>query len=125
MKQAKIFYPRYLAFFTQKPFFISFKFILQEIYEQSNKTDIAIKIENILTAILFRMYLPKYETTQLHFVLNSRIYSIVNKLLYSEISLRLLFSILSIDKIVLIFGNFCFISEQIKKKIISRFKELL
>jgi len=103
MKQAKLFYPRYLAFFTQKPFFISFKYLLQEIYEQSLKNDYAIKIENILNTLLFRMYLPKYESTQLLFVLNNRVYTFVNKVLHSEFSLRFLFTILSVDKIVLIF----------------------
>ena len=103
MKQAKLYYPKYLAFFTQRPFFISFKYMLQEIYDQSCKTDLAMKTENILTTLLFRLYLPKYETTQLLFCMNTRVYSFVNQLLQTEISLKLLFTILSIDKIVLIF----------------------
>lgn len=101
MRGKKIFGPKYLCFVSWNPFFFSFKSILEEIYSLSNEnSNELIKVENILNFILFRIILPKYEDTQLSFTLNYKIYRFNTNMLYSELSLKILFQIISIENIV-------------------------
>ena len=105
--EIKIYVPKYLSVVSTNPFFISFKCILEEIYQQSILNDSkGFKIENIISTLIFRMYLPKYETTQLSWALNDKVYSFSQNFFKSEISFRLLFSYISLDKVVLIFVAF-------------------
>jgi hypothetical protein len=106
-EQVKIYTPKYLSFVSSSPFFISFKYILEEIYNQSaiNETK-GYRIEHILNILLYRMYLPKYETTHLSWALNDKVYTFSRNYFKSEISFRLLFSYISLDKVVLLFIAF-------------------
>ena len=103
----KVYVPKYLCFLSMNPFFISFKFLLEEIYIQScinnNK---CYKVENIIGNLLYRTYLPKYETTQVQFAFGERMYSFTNKNISSEVSLNLLFSYLNVERIVLLILGF-------------------
>ena len=100
-KGKKIFGPKYLCFVSWNHFFISFKSILEEIYSLSNEnTNELIKVENILNFILFRVLLPKYEDTQISFTLNNKIYRFNSNILYSEMSLKILFTMISVENIV-------------------------
>jgi hypothetical protein len=60
------------------------------------------KVENILSILLFRMYLPKYQTTQLSFALNDKVYTFSKAAFRSEMSFRLLFSHISIENVVML-----------------------
>ena len=73
-------------------FFISFKNLLEEIFYQSTvNNEKCYKVENILNFLLFRMNLPTFETTQLSWTLNDKVYSFTKNVLKSEISYKLLF----------------------------------
>lgn len=98
-----IYSPKYLCFVSLHPFFISFKFLLEEIYKQSTiNNSRCFKVENILNTLLYRMYLPKYQTTQLSFALNDKVYTFSKTPFRSEISFRLLFTYISIENIVML-----------------------
>lgn len=100
----QIFVPKYLCFFSMNPFFVSFKSILEEIYVLSNEnTEQIIKIENVLNFILFRVVLPRYEDTQVAFSIKNKFFRFNSHILYSEISLKLLFRFLSVENIVKVF----------------------
>ena len=97
----KIFGPKYLCFVSWNHFFISFKSILEEIYSLSNENSHElIKVENILNSLLFRVLLPKYEDAQISFTLNNKIFNFNSNILSSELSLKILFQIISIENIV-------------------------
>jgi hypothetical protein len=105
--EIKLFSPKYLSFISMNPFFVSFKNLLEEIYIQSTINDTkCFKFENILSVLLYRIYLPKYETTQLSFALNDKLYNFSRTPFQSEISIKLLFCYLTIEKIVLLFVAF-------------------
>jgi hypothetical protein len=105
--KVSIFSPKYLTFISYNPYFISFNHILYEIYIQSTLNDTkCYKVENIISTLLYRMYLPKYETTQLSWTLNDKIYTFSRNRLENEISFKLLFSYISIDKVVLLYVAF-------------------
>ena len=99
----EIYLSKYISFFSTKPFFISFKNLLTEIYNQStiNGTK-CYKIENILNFLLNNILLPKYETTQLLFYINKKIYNFNNSKFSHEISFITLFFSISIRNIVMI-----------------------
>lgn len=98
-----LFTSKYLCFVSLNPFFISFKNLLIEIYNQSvTNNSKCFKVENIINTILFRMVLPKYESTQLLFCLGDNVYSFSKTPFRNEISFRLLFSYISIKNIVMI-----------------------
>jgi hypothetical protein len=83
------------------PFFISFKSILEDIYSLSNEnSNELIKVENYLNFLLYRVLLPKYEDTQISFTLKDKIYKFNSNSLYSELSLKLLFQLISVENIV-------------------------
>ncbi len=88
---------------SKHPFFISFKSILEEIYFHSFNSTSDIKIESILNYLLFRVSLPKYDDSQISFVINSKQFQFNNNITYSEVSLKLLFSLVSIENIVKLF----------------------
>lgn len=98
-----VYLPKYLCFTSVNPFFISFRNLLCEIYNQSiiNKGK-CFKIENILNTILYRLYLPKYQTTQLLFCLGENVYSFSKSPFRSEVGIRILFSYIQIKHIVMI-----------------------
>jgi len=99
----EIYLSKYISFFSTKPFFISFKNLLTEIYNQSTINGIkCYKIENILNLLLNNILLPKYETTQLLFCINENIYNFNNSKFFHEISFNILFSSISIRNIVMI-----------------------
>lgn len=94
---------KYICFISLNPFFISFKNLLVEIYNQSLTNNAkCFKVESILNTILFRMTLPKYEATQLLFCLGENVYTFSKTPFKNEISFRLLFSYISIKNIVMI-----------------------
>jgi hypothetical protein len=97
-----IYVPKVLCFFSQNPFFVSFRYILDEIYTQSVVNDAkCFKVENMLSTLLYRMYLPKYETTQIQFALGDKMYRFSrDKCFNTEISLKLLFSYLTVERVV-------------------------
>jgi len=101
--EIEIYSSKYIGFVSINPFFVSFKKLLEEIYFQSSVNDQkCFKYENILNTILYRIYLPKNPFTQVQFALNDKIYNFVNNKFYSEISLKLLFTFLSPEKVVLL-----------------------
>ena len=84
---------KYICFISLNPFFISFKNLLVEIYNQSLTNNAkCFKVESILNTILFRMTLPKYEATQLLFCLGENVYTFSKTPFKNEISFRRLFS---------------------------------
>jgi hypothetical protein len=102
-----LYYPKYLCFVSSQPFFVSFKHILEEIYIQSTLNGVKChKVENILNFLLYRMYLPKYETTQLSWSLNDKIFNFSRNKFKAEVSYKLLFSYISIEKVVLLYIAF-------------------
>lgn len=101
--EIQIFASKYIGLVSTNPFFVSYKNLLEEIYYQSTVNDQkCFKYENILSTILYRIYLPKNPFTQVQFALNDKIYNFVNNKFHSEISLRLLFTFLSPEKVVLL-----------------------
>jgi hypothetical protein len=97
----QIYIPKYLSLISLNPYFISFKYLLEEIYTQSQINDNkCYKIENILGTLLYRLYLPKYESTQLQFALGDKMYMFTNNMRNSEFSLKLLFSYLNVERVV-------------------------
>lgn len=52
------------------------------------------------------MYLPKYETTQLSWSLNDKIFNFSKNNFKSEMSFKMLFSYISIEKVVLLYIAF-------------------
>lgn len=96
--------PKYLCFFSQNYFCISFKNILEEIYRNSSINDKkCYKIENILNYVLYRIYLPKSISTQISFALGTRNFNFTNNDFKCEISIKLLFTVFTIRDLVLIF----------------------
>ena len=105
--EIKVYSPKYLSFISTNPFFITFKNLLEEIYIQSSvNNEKCYKVENMLNYILYRINLPKNDTTQLSWTLNDKVYSLTRNALKSEISFKLLFSYISIDKIVFLYFAF-------------------
>jgi hypothetical protein len=105
--ELNIYASKYIGFLSNKPFFVSFKNLLEEIYIQSTINDRkCFKYENILSILLYKIYLPKNPFTQVQFALNDKIYNFINNNFYSEISLKLLFTFLSPEKIVLLLVAF-------------------
>lgn len=101
--ELNVFASKYIGFLSTKPFFVSFKNLLEEIYIQSSLNEKkCFKYENILSILLYRIYLPKNPFTQVQFALNDKIYNFINNNFHSEISLKLLFTFLSPEKIVLL-----------------------
>lgn len=99
--------PKYLAFFSRNPFFISFKSLLEEIYINSiTNTNFNYKTESLLNILLFKSFIPKYSSTQLSFSLNNKNYNFTNNINHSEISLKLLFTYLTPENIVLLYIAF-------------------
>lgn len=96
--------PKYLIFFSENPFFISFKSLLEEIYINSiTNHGICFKTEQLLSIVLFKSFLPKYEATQMSFSINSKNYTFTRNILHNEVSLKVLFTFLTVDNIVLLF----------------------
>lgn len=101
--EIEVYASKYIGFVSVNPLFVSFKKLLEEIYYQSTINDQkCFKYENILNIILYRIYLPKNPFTQVQFALNDKIYNFVNNKFHSEISLKLLFTFLSPEKVVLL-----------------------
>jgi hypothetical protein len=99
----EVYASKYIGFVSINPFFVSFKKLLEEIHYQSTINDQkCFKYENILNILLYRIYLPKNPLTQVQFALNDKIYNFVNNKFHSEISLKLLFTFLSPEKVVLL-----------------------
>lgn len=99
----EVYASKYIGLVSVNPFFVSFKKLLEEIYFQSTVNDQkCFKYENILNTLLYRIYLPKNPFTQVQFALNDKIYNFVNNKFHSEISLKLLFTFLSPEKVVLL-----------------------
>ena len=101
--ETTLYLSKYLSFFSQNPFFFSFKKILNEIYNQSTLNNSKqYKIEEIINIFLFYLYLPKYNSIQLLFCLNENIYTFINSNFNNEISFRLLFTYISPKNLVMI-----------------------
>ncbi len=99
----EVYASKYIGLISVNPFFVSFKKLLEEIYFQSTVNEQkCFKYENILNILLYRIYLPKNPFTQVQFALNDKIYNFVNNKFHSEISLKLLFTFLSPEKVVLL-----------------------
>lgn len=112
----EVYVPKYLCFISQNYFCLSFKGILEEIYQNSLINDKkCYKTENILNYVLFRMFLPKSLTTHISFPLGLKNYVFVDSRLRTEISIKLLFTVFSIKDLVLIF-----LSLMMESKIIIR-----
>ena len=101
--EIQIYASKYIGVVSSNAFFVSFKNLLEEIYYQSTINDQkCFKYENILSILLYRIFLPKNPFTQVQFSLNDKIYNFINNKFHSEISLKLLFTFLSPEKIVLL-----------------------
>lgn len=96
--------PKYLIFISTNPFFNSFKSLLEELYINSiTNYNFNFKTEHLLSNLLYKCLLPKYPTTQLSFSLLNNNYNFTNNTYHSEVSLRLLFTYLSPDRVALLF----------------------
>lgn len=105
--ELNVYAAKYIGLLSMKPFFVSFKNLLEEIYIQSSLNERkCFKYENILSILLYRIYLPKNPFTQVQFALNDKVYNFINNNFYSEFSLKLLFTFLSPEKIVLLLVAF-------------------
>lgn len=93
--------PKYLIFFSKNPYFCSFKTILEDIYINSVVNySFNFKIEHLIDNLINKAYLPSNLNTQLSFSLCNKNYKFMNNPFHSEISLRLIFTYLSPDRIV-------------------------
>ena len=96
--------PKYLILFSVNPFFISFKSLLEEIYINSiSNFRFNFKSEKLLSCILFKSFLPIHPNTQFSFSLLTKNYNFTNNPFHSEVSLKLLFSVLTPDRVQLLF----------------------